>query len=333
MKSEDYDRYYVLLKDGYTVLNFTMRISSSYIPGYKDMEFIGGQNKSLIVICKELFLFTEPIKSMIHSYARVPLLARISPSVISALSKASANHSSITLTVTSLSGSDRKLNLTFANSQDTEENSKMFPICIILAPAIITQSLKAMKSHGSSQKVQSAKTMVKNSLIQPLQPLSSLLSETDISSISLTPKFEFHYLRLFKYCILFLGQLNDYARQTMADGEYSSNEASKFYRQHNLNGRNVVVGVGDSGIDLKSTYFYDPDNPVKKAASGSGNHRKVKLYIPLFGSDETYTDGHGTHVCGSIAGKAYDTDGSQYNVILYKLFQNRESQKRPNYYF
>ena len=33
-----------------------------------------------------------------------------------------------------------------------------------------------------------------------------------------------------------------------------------------MNGRNVVVGVGDSGVDVKSTYFYDPNNAVKKAA-------------------------------------------------------------------
>lgn len=89
----------------------------------------------------------------------------------------------------------------------------------------------------------------------------------------------------------------------------------KFYKIHNLNGRNVVVGVGDSGIDTKSTYFYDPDHTVKKAASGSGDHRKIKLYVPLFGNDEAETDGHGTHMCGTIAGKAYDSDGSQYDVI------------------
>ena len=88
----------------------------------------------------------------------------------------------------------------------------------------------------------------------------------------------------------------------------------KFYKIHNLNGRNVVVGVGDSGVDPKSTYFYDPDNDVRKAASGSGNHRKIKLYVPLFGNNEAETDGHGTHMCGTIAGKAHDSDGSQYNV-------------------
>ena len=81
-----------------------------------------------------------------------------------------------------------------------------------------------------------------------------------------------------------------------------------------MNGRNVVVGVGDSGVDVKSTYFYDPNNAVKKAASGSGSHRKIKLYVPLFGNDEAETDGHGTHMCGTIAGKAHYSDSSQCNV-------------------
>ena len=104
----------------------------------------------------------------------------------------------------------------------------------------------------------------------------------------------------------------------MADGSYdASGESSKIYKRHNLNGQNVLVGVGDSGIDWKSTYFYDSDHSVKQAASGSSDHRKISLYIPLFGDDETATDGHGTHVCGTIAGKAYGEtiEGTLYNVL------------------
>ena len=104
----------------------------------------------------------------------------------------------------------------------------------------------------------------------------------------------------------------------MGDGSYdASGESSKIYKRHNLNGQNVLVGVGDTGIDWKSTYFYDPDHSVKKATSGSSDHRKISLYIPLFGDDETSTDGHGTHVCGTIAGKAYTGKDSDalYNVL------------------
>ncbi|CBK23053.2 uncharacterized protein [Blastocystis hominis] len=233
--SNDYDRYYVLLKDKYTVLNFTKQlITVTHKPGFKDTEFIGGQNKSLIVICKELFLLSDPFKIMIHSYARVPDLARISPSVIAALSKASNNHSAVSLTVASASGTYKTFDLTFAGSQDKEENN--------IAPAIITKSLKALKTAGSLQQKVSAQRMVKSSLVQPLSPLSTLIAQKGFDRIELTPKWQYHsHLR----------QLNDYARQTIADGEYIDNENIKFYKTHNLNGRNVVVGVGDSGVDLK----------------------------------------------------------------------------------
>ena len=74
------------------MLNFTKQlITVTHKPGFKDTEFIGGQNKSLIVICKELFLLSDPFKIMIHSYARVPY---------------------------------KTFDLTFAGSQDKEENSK-----------------------------------------------------------------------------------------------------------------------------------------------------------------------------------------------------------------
>ena len=107
------------------MLNFTKQlITVTHKPGFKDTEFIGGQNKSLIVICKELFLLSDPFKIMIHSYARVPDLARISPSVIAALSKASNNHSAVSLTIASASGTYKIFDLTFAGSQDKEENSK-----------------------------------------------------------------------------------------------------------------------------------------------------------------------------------------------------------------
>ena len=125
--SNDYDRYYVMLKDGDTVLDFSKKIGFLNSWGYQKMEFVGGQNKCVIVTCKESFLNKDPFKSMIDSYASIPLLARISPSVITALSKASKNHTAVALTVSSISGSPEKLlNLNFADSQDQndEENSK-----------------------------------------------------------------------------------------------------------------------------------------------------------------------------------------------------------------
>lgn len=120
-----------MLKDGYTVLDFSKRISASTNRGYQKMEFVGGQNKCMIVTCKETFLNRDPFKSIIDSYASIPLLARISPSVITAISEASKNHTTVSLSVSSISGaSERTLNLEFDNSQDNndkeeEENSNI----------------------------------------------------------------------------------------------------------------------------------------------------------------------------------------------------------------
>lgn len=124
--SNEYDRYYVMLKEGYTVSDFSKRIGFLTSLGYQKMEYVGGQNKCVIVICKESFLNRNPFKSMIDSYAPFPILARVSPSVITALSKASRNHTALSLSISSISGSPEKLlNLNFADNQeqDGEENS------------------------------------------------------------------------------------------------------------------------------------------------------------------------------------------------------------------
>ena len=122
----EYDRYYVMLKDGYTVSDFSKRIGFLTSFGYQKMEYVGGQNKCVIVICKESFLNRDPFKSMIDSYAPFPLLARVSPSVITALSKASRNHTALSLAITSISGSpEKQLNLDFTDNQEQDgvENS------------------------------------------------------------------------------------------------------------------------------------------------------------------------------------------------------------------
>lgn len=122
-----------MLKDGYTVLDFSNKINFFNSWGYQNMEFVGGQNKCVIVTCKESFLNRDPFKSIIDSYASIPLLARISPSVITALSKASKNHTTVSLSISSISeSSEQLLNLDFTGSEpnsdtkeeEEEENSK-----------------------------------------------------------------------------------------------------------------------------------------------------------------------------------------------------------------
>jgi hypothetical protein len=77
-----------------------------------------------------------------------------------------------------------------------------------------------------------------------------------------------------------------------------------------LRGEGQVVGVGDSGLDMDSCYFFDPAVSfvanTRQEASGkvfsSDAHRKVAYYLGRADTQMTDGVGHGTHVCGSIAG-------------------------------
>ena len=80
-----------------------------------------------------------------------------------------------------------------------------------------------------------------------------------------------------------------------------------------LRGEGQVVGVGDSGLDLDSCYFFDPAVPmapnVRTEAGGkvfsSDAHRKVAYYLGRLDAAMVDSVGHGTHVAGTIAGLPY----------------------------
>ena len=79
-------------------------------------------------------------------------------------------------------------------------------------------------------------------------------------------------------------------------------------------GKDVIVGVGDSGIDMKSTFFYDAEHTVEFGEKINNDHRKVAMYYDWQNQADDQTEGHGTHVCGIIAGNAADPSVSMYNV-------------------
>lgn len=80
-------------------------------------------------------------------------------------------------------------------------------------------------------------------------------------------------------------------------------------------GEDIIIGVGDSGLDVRSTYFYDPDHPVTYGLDSDMdfNHRKIAYYYSWADNVEYETDGHGTHVIGTVCGEKYN-DTSIWNV-------------------
>lgn len=84
-----------------------------------------------------------------------------------------------------------------------------------------------------------------------------------------------------------------------------------------LNGSGEIILITDSGIDMKSTFFYDPQNPNFQYNTVNKNNRKVIYYDDQLGdnTDDTKT-GHGTHVSGIAAG--YPVCGENCTMYLYR---------------
>ena len=91
----------------------------------------------------------------------------------------------------------------------------------------------------------------------------------------------------------------------MAKQPVDSSKQMNPYSAAGLLGAGVLVGVGDTGLDQNSCYFLDSTGPVKAGTSGDPitdfKKRKVVQYT-AFGDKSDYTEGHGTHVAGTVAG-------------------------------
>lgn len=86
---------------------------------------------------------------------------------------------------------------------------------------------------------------------------------------------------------------------------YTKPDAHPFWAA-GLDGKNQIIGIGDSGIDMDSCFFKDPANPFSPPADSdtwtNPNHRNVIMYWGY--ADNTFRDlvGHGTHTSGSLVG-------------------------------
>lgn len=78
-----------------------------------------------------------------------------------------------------------------------------------------------------------------------------------------------------------------------------------------ITGKDMVVGIGDSGLDYQHCFFADPDTDWSANIVTDDNvltftsttHRKIRLYRAF--ADFRDDNGHGTHTCGTLAGIPY----------------------------
>ena len=84
-------------------------------------------------------------------------------------------------------------------------------------------------------------------------------------------------------------------------------ESERRINAKGLNGEGITILVSDSGLDVNNTFFYDPETELETNKI-LVNHRKVVYY----GTNDDHFDQHecchGTHVAGTVAGKAICTD-------------------------
>ncbi len=74
-----------------------------------------------------------------------------------------------------------------------------------------------------------------------------------------------------------------------------------------------MIGVADTGLDMKSCYFNDPTGNVNpslySAPITDASRRKVVQYCYTTSSDAfDLVTGHGTHTCGTAAGSIVNGD-------------------------
>jgi hypothetical protein len=159
-------------------------------------------------------------------------------------------------------------------------------------------------------------------------PVEEIASEKDMSTrysclfvlaMALSKNNASHHIALQQRAQL----LNFRARSIPQSATASNQLSSQPYTKAGMLGDGQIVTIADTGIDVFSCYFYDPDGQVKPSLPNAPifdqNRRKVIGYIYNSCGDQTDTDGgHGTHVAGTVAGSILKADiggAGQYDGV------------------
>ena len=124
------------------------------------------------------------------------------------------------------------------------------------------------------------------------------ITDTVVRTLSMVP--EIHWLEIDHPLVLH----NRYAKSLCDAGQ----DGYVPLDDYNITGEGEVVGVTDTGIDMKHCFFYDPDVPAPFNKINH-QHRKVVYYFTSLGDGLDEGEAHGTHVAGTVAGESYNNYG------------------------
>eukprot|EP00762_Andalucia_godoyi_P005411 ANDGO_08422.mRNA.1 Serine protease/ABC transporter B family protein tagC len=165
------------------------------------------------------------------------------------------------------------------------------------------------KQHGvvPSQIVENelvVNDMVRGWYRTPMKDLQSLLLSSSVRSVHVSRKVSLRNGHAHNAC-----QAGSHL--AAEDGQLWNPDVRYFSDVLGVDGTGEILGCADTGIDFDHCFFYDPDHSVQLNKFNPA-HRKIVQYIP-FGDAMDDSDGHGTHVVGSLVGQC--TDSSVKNTI------------------
>lgn len=200
------------MAEGYTVLDFTKQIKSlSTHHFFRDMEYIGGQNKSVIVQCKRDFLEMTSIASLVSSHVPIPRIARIHMSVIRALAKKTNSEGPLNITLEYLPGFGKRpfqgvakvpyaVYLDASNSVNSTLTRSLPPVDEASIVRYLLSSSHSLATPSSvtftETKRSPLESVVSASSASLLRILSGLLQEDGVARIEHAPAMQLLGLRL-----------------------------------------------------------------------------------------------------------------------------------------
>ncbi len=108
--------------------------------------------------------------------------------------------------------------------------------------------------------------------------------------------------------------LNRWSKGVCQSGDWEEKPFTSM--QVGLNGTGQIIGFSDSGVDMSSCYFHDPDVSLEMNTLNPA-HRKMVYYYSTQADEYDNGDCHGTHVGGTIAGYSSKNYGDMrdYNGV------------------